>query len=311
MSRPGWSAILAGLLLASIYIPASASSARVLCDLGDDLQRAAERAWAGDEIVVVGTCTGEFRLNVGITLRGADDTATLRGPARGTVLRLSAPEGSTSRIRVQDIRVEGGDIGISIAESTAAALDGVRIVGNTTGLSLEPFADVVIRDSDVRANAGDGIANDHGRLELGASVVQDNAGHGIRNREQALTLVSDSRIERNGQVGIANLNSSTILDGSVVIMNAGGGVHNDGRSYLEIDDSEITGNVSREAGGGVYLGAPVDEIDGGVTIRDSRIDQNIAGTRGGGIYVEDGISSIELADVTFMGNVPDDCHGCP
>ena len=328
---------VAGTLLIAFSVPAHAASSRIRCDLGDDLQAAVDAATAGDDMIVRGTCVGPFRLDVAITLRGEDESATLQGSGRGAVLTLASPGGAASTISVHDITVSGGATGIRVGESSSAEFDSVRIEGNMTGLSLEPFVDVSVRDSEIASNAGNGIENDHGRLTLTASTVRDNAGHGIQNREQAQAIIRGSRIEANGERGIANLNSSTTLEDSVVTANAGGGVHNDGRSYLSVDGSVLTGNVSPEAGSGVYLGAGLDDISGGVAIKDSRIERNTSRTNGGGIYIEGGISTITISrviiidnaagtsgggiyqedgsvpvdGVTFMDNRPDDCHGCP
>ncbi len=77
-------------------------------------------------------------------------------------------------------------------------------------------------------------------------------------------------------------------------------------------DSVISGNSAAGKGGGVFIA----DTGGGsrkftnLVLDHVTIADNTAGTDGGGIY-EGGPGEVSLTDVTFSGNTPNDCTGCP
>lgn len=82
----------------------------------------------------------------------------------------------------------------------------------------------------------------------------------------------------------------------------GGGIYNDGKvTFRAGDRSEISGN-SAYSGGGIFSSG----ADAELVIADCDITGNVAESAGGGIALAEG-ASIDLDDVLFSNNLPDNC----
>src|SRR6266545_3482312 len=234
--------VLAGVVVGAVAPAASASSARS-CRVtnvtqgthfppnsGQALTAAIAAAMHGDQLNVVGICTGTYTLDKDLALTGISKTQfptpTLDGQQAGTTL--------------------------TVAPSVAAALTNLTITGGAAG-GLPSFA-------------GGGIENG-GTLTLDSSTVSGNTaavGAGINNTNGGTVTLNFSTVSGNGNFldtvaggGIENggtltLNSSTV-SGNVSGHN-GGGIENGGT--LTLNSSTVSGNGANH-GGGILGGGTV------------------------------------------------------
>jgi nitrous oxidase accessory protein NosD len=330
--------------LALMHAPGvSAESRAVRCDRGANLQRAIDRAKPGDRLIIRGTCRGHFVVTKRLALIGADREARLHGGGSGQVLVIKRdPPFDPARgflVRVTRLTVTRGDFGILVGEGDVRGeLDRVTIVRNGSGLSAVRGI-VVVRRSLVRGNGPScGLLAGNGGITLLDSVVRDNRGSGVCIVDQSHFRSLASTIRGNEGRGIeVDFGAHIELEGSLIRENARGGIS--GAGSLLIRDSRIVGNDTDGVGGGIRL---VDPKPPGqpLIIFDSTIRANEAGQSGGGIYIRYGDPSqfqpaflhgvrflknragdaggavhsvdapLQLTDVVFEGNEPDDCVGC-
>jgi predicted outer membrane repeat protein len=143
-------------------------------------------------------------------------------------------------------------------------------------------------------------------LTVSDLTITGGSGAGI-SWLQADVTIKNTHVINNAGTGIGRFGGggTAIIENSVVSGNSaesGAGIWNSlgGGGGMTISNSLVTDNTATFFGGGIFNRGPL-------TITDSTISNNTAGTNGGGIY---GISgSINLANVTFSGNSPNDCSG--
>jgi hypothetical protein len=230
------------------------------------LTTAIAEAMPGDQLTIVGVCTGTYTVNKDLTLTEISKkqfpTPILDGGQAGTTLTV--------------------DLNVGV---TLANLTGGFAMGEVSGGGIINRGTLTLDSSTVNGNAaisGGGIANS-GTLTLNSSTVSQNraevaccGGGGIVNGG-TLTLNSSTVSGNIGDFagGIQNhgtliLNSSTVAGNGVG--SEGGGIHNLGTVTLH--SSTVSGNHAT-FGGGI-------ENFGNVALEDSSVVSGNDGLRGWG-----------------------------
>jgi nitrous oxidase accessory protein NosD len=159
--------------------------------------------------------------------------------------------------------------------------------GDLSGIVLSvPFgvaANLTISDLTITGGSGAGISWYQGVVTITNTHVVNNAGTGIGKFGAGTAVIEHSVISGNSAISGAGIWNS---------LGGGGG--------MTISNSLVTNNTAMFFGGGIFNRGPL-------AITDSTISNNAAGSDGGGIYSISG--SINLANVTFGGNSPNDCSG--
>jgi hypothetical protein len=261
---------LAGTVVAS---PAGAATFNVTCTAGqpNNLQATLNSAPPQSDILVHGTCTGHFNIQVNdLTLGGP---ATLDGGvSEGHVLFVT--EGVT--VTLDDLTVQHGDshdgAGIFVqapapgGTGATLALDHSRVMDNT-------------------GFVGAGIYNDYGTTTLDDSQVSNNTALG------ACCFLGFGGGGEGGGI-FSHFGTTTITDSQVSSNNAsydGGGVYNL-ESTMILDNSQVSDNYAGQAenafyvggdGGGIFNAPAFIEVST-MTLNDSQVSNNMA-IQGGGI----------------------------
>jgi hypothetical protein len=298
-------AVSAVLALGSVLAPAASASSPRTCrvdnqtegtdfssDTGLALTDAIAAAAAGDQLAVIGTCSGNFALDKNLTLTGISQkkfpTPTLDGNQAGTTLVVR-----NATVTLSNLTITGG-----------ATIDhGGGIINN--------FGTLTLNDSTVRENTamgrtadGGGIFNNNGTLLLQSSTVSGNtatgtvaeAGGGILNNFGTLTLDNSTVSENTAMGGPAD----------------GGGIFNNSGT-VRLDDSTVSGN---RAEGTIAEGGGIFNNFGHLMLDSSTVSGNTAvGTllaQGGGIFNNAGtIGTVTLVESIVSGNIPDNCVNVP
>ncbi len=257
-------------------------------DGGQSLTDAITAAMPGDELTVIGTCTGTYTLDKDLTLTGLSTRkspiATLDGGRAGATLTVALAVTAT----VTNLKLTGGTghgnifvpyrFGGGIYNQGTLSVVRVTVTGNTA------------TDGD-----GGGIYNAGNLTVEGLSVVTGNRaehGGGLFNVRDGTVVVRESSM----------LSGNTALD-------FGGGVENFGT--LTIDNASVTGNNAQYRGGGInsygtlilrsatvsnntvsYDGAGIFSGGGTVTLDSSTVSGNMGGAAGGGIYNAAGVLTV-------------------
>jgi nitrous oxidase accessory protein NosD len=149
-------------------------------DSGQALIDAIAAAVPGDQLAVLGTCTGNFRLDKSLTLTGISQkrfpTPTLDGQQAGTTLTVGPDAAAT----LTNLTITGGTAlrGGGIANNGTVTLHSSTVSGNTAALD------------------GGGIDNNGGTVRLLSSTVSGNtaggSGGGIYNNGGTVSLENSS-----------------------------------------------------------------------------------------------------------------------
>jgi nitrous oxidase accessory protein NosD len=203
-------------------------------------------------------------------------------------------------------------LGTAIAEADPG--DTLKVIGTCHG-NFVISKDLILRGRP-SAEHGDILDGDLAgpviSVPFGASAnvtvshltITGGSGAGI-SWYAGLVTVTDTHVTNNAGTGIGSFGGGTaIIENSIISGNAatnGAGIWNSiGGQGMTISNSQVTNNTATFLGGGIFN-------RGALTITDSTISNNTAGTNGGGIYRLSG--SVNLVNVTFSGNSPDDCFG--
>ncbi len=241
-------ALLVAMGLALAAGPAAFASTAVHCPPTgtDDLQAAMNSAPAGSQILIYGTCTGNFTVPKDLTLVG--ENAVLDGNNSGTV--LTVPAGVTAV--VDYLTIQHGDAG----QGGGILNEGTLTLNSAT----------VSNNNLAGGGDGAGIFNDHGTLTLRSSTVADNStqggsGGGVFNNIGTINVVgssiSNNRASEGGgffNEGTLTISSSTV-SGNVAFNGDGGGILNE-FSQLTLKSSTVTGNSASMDGGGIWTLSP-------------------------------------------------------
>lgn len=228
-------------------------------------------------------------------IQQANATPNVDGPDEigfgipGTVTLTSAlPELSTS----MNITGTTAGAGSAVRRSFDSGVSNFRIINITGGSTTVGIQNLTVSNGFAEgeafpANAGGGIFNDGGTLNITNSTISANtadwSGGGIFN-----------------VAGVVNIVNSTV--GINVADSFGGGIANN-RGTLNITGSTFQTNRTDFSGGAIYnsFGFAGTSIVGSVlTIADSAFGGNISSGNGGAITNED--SRATITNATFSGN---------
>jgi nitrous oxidase accessory protein NosD len=222
--------VLVGMVVVAVAPSASASSpptcrvdnetqgTEFSSDTGQALTDAIVASVPGDQLVVIGTCTGNFAVDKNLTLTGISQkkfpTPTLDGNQVGTTLFIR-----NAAVALANLTITGGAAmdtpgGGILNNFGTLTLDHSTVSGNTTmgrtadgGGIFNNFGTARLDNSTVRGNSavgtfgdGGGIFNNFGTTRLDNSTVSGNtassSGGGIFNNSGTVTLV-DSIVSGN------------------------------------------------------------------------------------------------------------------
>jgi predicted outer membrane repeat protein len=287
---------------------------------GNPLGAAIAEAKAGDTLMVIGTCHGNFVVDKSLTLRGRaalTQLDSLDGNGSGTVLSIRGSPSSADAITVEirDLEIANGDVGMSRSSSPiSSAYSNVTLTDSTVtdnagyGIRDAAFTGdgtcrgaLTLNRSTVRRNGAGGILMGHlcTPYTFNYSVVSDNTGIGISAPTSLLAFVggvtlNHSTVSRN-DVGISWVRGGALtIHDSIVSDNRGAGIRYGGNSAAAgpvIDNSIISGNM----GGGIVVSFAT------LTLRDSTVNGNSTGGNGGGIIVI-APGTVTLTRSTISGN---------
>jgi hypothetical protein len=216
------------------------------------------------------------------------------------------------------------------------------IVGNAGGGIANVGGTVNLKSSTVTGNSASGTGNstqnqsqtcNNNCSMKQTAVALGNAGGGIFNHAGTVNLYS-STVSGNSASGARTIsyNPSASCSGtcpiseSVTVDGGGGGIFNDGT--LNVKSAMVLSNSSSQNGGGIansFFGVAsvygstlstnsANNLGGGINnfgnlmLKSDTISGNSAGTSGGGVHNLFG--TVTQSGNTYSGNTPDDCNGC-
>ena len=212
------------------------------------LQRAIDRAVAGDIVRVSGTCSEN------VTIPAGKDLITLDGGGSAVV---DGPDATLNTISARGVRgvtitgftVRGGRTGISIDRGASALVDG-NIVERSgrVGVIVGGWSTANLVNNTIRSNST------HGIMVTGSSF----AFIGFRTADD--TVASPNAIHNNTMHGInVTFSSSARIAGNAISANVRNGVNVERASQATISDNDIDANgqngIFVTENSGVNLGA--------------------------------------------------------
>ena len=142
---------------------------------------------------------------------------------------------------------------------------------------------LILLDSRVETNQGDGIRNDGGLLSLSNVEISGNTGgYGIRNQSLGALTFDGGRVSGNQMGGIYNASATATLTEVDLVNNSGqGGVHNSGfdLTRLTLKYSLVATNTAT-SGGGIFN----EGVGAKANLHEVRITNNKATASGGGVF---------------------------
>jgi hypothetical protein len=279
------SVLLMALGLALAGAPSALASTVVHCPT-DDLQAALNSAPAGSQIIIYGTCTGNFTVPTNVTLVG--ENAVLDGNHSGTVLTVNS--GVTAEVDYLTIQ-NGSHEGI-INRGTLTLKD-ATVSSNTTAstgggiFNQLAVSTLTLKASTVSGNTarndGGGIANNGGTVTVTSSTVSGNTANDV-----------GGGIFNNGGPSTLTITGSTLYNNTARVN--GGAVSNVGTTT--ITGSTVYDNTAGSDGGGIDIG------NGTVSLTSSTVTNNTAATDGGGIF---NAGTAALRGSSVSANTPNNC----
>lgn len=236
-----------------------------------------------------GALTGDLDISGTLTIRGAgqeqiivDGNATdrafeIRPGARVTLNGLAVQHGNPG--------IGAGGGGIAVDATGILTLTHSLLFSNTAanGGGLKVSGILRLSDSLVQSNAGGGLRNEGGSLTLNrVDILSNTGGYGIDNNQGPLTFDAGWVMGNQGGIYNANNTSGAALSHLTIVANAGSGVYNSGASSavaLNLRLSTVMSNAA-PVGAGVYN----DGIGASMSIYNTRIAYNVASASAGGAW---------------------------
>ncbi len=268
----------------------------------DDLQTAINNAPPGSQLVIYGTCTGNFDLNRNLTLVGQN--AVLDGNNSGTVLSVDA--GVTAVVDYLTIQHGNGFHGGGIQNAGTLTLNGATVSRNMAveGGVIYNHGTMTLNGTTVSGNTasdeGGGIYSD-GTMTIKSSTLSGNSAFDATIENDGTLTVTGSTISNNTSEtdggAITNDVSLTVTGANLTgnTAESGGAIRN--YDVMTVKSSSITANAALD-GGGIYN-------DGATTLSSSTVSNNTASDTGGGIFVETG--TVTLRGSSVSPNSPNNC----
>ncbi|HYE35373.1 right-handed parallel beta-helix repeat-containing protein [Methylocaldum sp.] len=189
---------------------------------------------------------------------------------------------------------------------------GISLRSRTTGLECPPS--LVLTNSRVSGNSGDGISARLASVHVTNSTIADNGGRGI-NGYAADIDVTDGTIANNADRGILALGGNVFersgrlsVTNSTLVGNTGGGIEF-ASLRATLVNSTVSGNGNATAtGGGIHQTPSNYEQMARLTLTNTTVSNNVA-ELGGGFYHDarknvwyDNVNAIWHADETTLIN---------
>jgi hypothetical protein len=327
------------LLLALAEQPAASAPCKVPSDAYPSIQAALNTAACATIHIAGGTFNENVIIDHNVTIRGAGQEDTiLDGEDKGNVLVVICCTVTIQGVTIQHgghgrppydvgggILVMGGEVTLTVKNSTLYdnhsdfGGGGIEII--RLGPTFLPGNDVTIQNSAFINNAariGGAIHNDNtlGTVSIYNSTFTGNDasdfGGAIVNVNGALTLHNSFLFENTATFGSGIFNqdelsvqNSTLANNQAVVDGGGIMIHrlvSPFSATATISNSIIVNNSAGNNGGGI------GNNSGTMTVQNSTILDNSAGVDGGGIFNN---GTVTLKHVTFEGNTPNGCTGCP
>ena len=181
------------------------------------------QAKPGDTIMITGTCEETVEVSMdGITLDGGELAVIDGMDTDGSVISVVGHQ----NVAIKGLTIQGGNIGIRVANNAYAYLEEVIVKDNEDGIVVLTNSAVFVNDCTIEANQQDGIR------------VKDNS-----------TLrIDDVTSSRNGGDGIAAYNNSLVvadMDADTIsIMGNSRGIYAVNGAGVHLSNAFITGNTN-------------------------------------------------------------------
>ena len=239
------------------------------------------------------------------------DKLAVNGAGKWQIFTFDGP--GTTTVSVSGLALTQGRSNRSFSNGGAISAIGenVTLTGldvNNSALSGGIFVSggkLVVSDSLVRSNGGDGLGNSNASVTISSSKFQDNGFDGY-SQSGGDSTVSDSFLVGNGTRdssvggrGATFFGGSATFDRAVVTGNKLGGMSvSVGASSVTIRRTLIANNTA-SLGGGVFISS------GNVNIEAASIVNNVSRSDGGGVSFSNGSnggSKLTIQNSTITGN---------
>jgi hypothetical protein len=242
----------------AICVDGTCRPCTVTCPAGaTDCAAALETTLAAGGTVYVcpGTYEGTILIAQSVTVigagQGADPTrdTIIKGESTRRALRIQGAAVTTANLR--NLRVTGGNGGISVDAGQIASLVDCTVTGNTAtgsggfgaGIIASGGSRLSLEDCTISGNSasndGGGIRSYQGRVTITNSIITGNvtisSGGGIDMTGGTLTLDAASRVTGNRS--------------RVEVSDSGGGIHATGTTVTLASSENVTGNTPDNCGG--------------------------------------------------------------
>ena len=252
------------------------------------------------------------------------DTISFTADATGRIELASALPAITGPLAINgpgadkltvDANGNGSAFSITVTPNAGipVSISGLKIVGgdssNAGGGIANYGSDLTVADAVISGNDageyGGGIYGDGGTLEIRNSTLTNNyAGDGSGNDYGGGVMV----LGTPGAEPVEVLITGSVFKGNSAFGDGGAGYFEDVDNDVVVRNTTVTGNISREDGGGFVFSAG-DGSSNAVLIDSSTFDGNVAEDGGGGIWFLDASESQTVVNSTFTGNFADDGGG--
>jgi hypothetical protein len=291
-------------------------------DSGQAFTAAIVAAMPGDQLVVIGTCTGSYTLDKNLSVTGISrkrfPTPTLDGNRTGTTLIVDSgvsttitsltiisgsSDGSLARgienggsVNVTDSTFTGSGVGIDNEGGSLAVANSMFSGDEGAGISISEGTATVANSTF--SGSGGGIGSYLGTVSVTNSTFSSNAGNAIDVAFTSLA-VANSLFSSNAGRGIYSDRNNVTVSNSTFLANEGGGIFTFGSS-VTVADSTFSGNDAA-SGGGILNSGTIEEAEGTLTVTNSTFAGNAA-TSAGGAILNYASAVATVVDSTFSGN---------
>lgn len=210
-------------------------------------------------------------------------------------------------LRGLTINGQGGNVGIKVLQGFALTMERCTVLHmGSHALHVTADAQVMLRDSTITSNIGDGIRVEHGSVMLNRVQVEGNDGVGLNVLPASIAplavsvLVHDSALAGGFSGGIvvavdaATDRANVVIEDSVVARHNGAGIsvssNGTGNANLAINNSAVSAN---NGAGIAASGAGI-----GVSASGTRVAGNVAH----GFFQSNGAGFLSFQDNVLIAN---------
>ena len=240
-----------------------------------------------------------------IDARGNDPTSDIHDGKGSRVFNIDDGMSNLIKVSLSGLTFTGGDVsglGGAVLSQESLAIQDSTITGNFTFLE----------GGGIFANVRNGASIELTGLGVFENTVRNGDGGGvlIHVRPGGTATLSNSLIYENncgdegGGIAVVNYGGSSSINDSRIYDNQGG-IEGGGIAFggdLTIQRCSITGNSSRERGGGIMNGVAGGLAHGALRLIDSEVSNN-SSRSGGGVMLFEGPGPMhEIVRSTISGN---------